>query len=173
MNVSDVTTRVATRTDARAINQIYNTYIVDSHVSFDAEPWSDVQRRKWLEDRAVGNFPVLVAEHDGKAVGAAWAGPWRSKSAYARAVETTVVLSRSTVGSGVGTRLYADLVERVEAAGFHRCYAIVALPNDASLALHRKLEFREVGILDEVGFKDGRYISTMLLELRIGDPEVA
>jgi len=166
MNVSDITTRPATRADASAINEIYNAYIVDSHVSFDTEPWSETKRLEWFDDRHTMDYPVVVAVVDEMVVGAAWAGPWRSKSAYARAVETTVVLSRSTVGSGVGTRLYADLVERVEAAGFHRCYAIVALPNDASLALHRKLGFVDVGILDEVGFKDGRYISTMLLELR-------
>ncbi len=166
MNVSDITTRPATRADASAINEIYNAYIVDSHVSFDTEPWSETKRLEWFDDRHAMDYPVVVAVADEIVVGAAWAVPWRSKSAYARAVETTVVLSRSTVGSGVGTRLYADLVERVEAAGFHRCYAIVALPNDASLALHRKLGFVDVGILDEVGFKDGRYISTMLLELR-------
>jgi len=166
MTRSDVSTRAATKSDIAAINSMYNDYIVDSHVSFDTEPWSEAQRLAWFETRLAGGYPVLVAEQNATVVGAAWAGPWRSKSAYARAVETTVVLALSAVGSGVGTRLYSDLVESVEAAGFHRCYAIVALPNDASLAIHRKLGYIEVGILDEVGFKDGRYISTMLLELR-------
>jgi len=166
MNVSDVTTRPATGADASSINQIYNDYIVDSHVSFDTEPWSETRRLEWFGDRIAKGYPILVAEQDGKVVGAAWAGPWRSKSAYVRSVETTVVLSRFVLNSGVGTRLYTDLVEQVYEAGFHRCYALVALPNDASLALHRKLGFVEVGILDEVGFKDGLYISTMLLELR-------
>jgi len=77
------------------------------------------------------------------------------------------VVSRSRIGSGLGSRLYGALLKEVEARGFHRCYAVVSLPNDVSLALHRKLGFVEVGVLDEVGFKDGRYISTMLLELKL------
>lgn len=164
MSVSDVTTRPATSADASAINRIYNDYIVGSHVSFDTNPWSEAERLEWFHNRTAAGFPILVAEKGTEVVGAAWVGPWRSKGAYARSVETTVVLAQSAVGSGIGTRLYSDLVESVEAAGFHRCYAIVALPNEASLALHRRLGFIEIGVLDEVGFKDGRYISTMLLE---------
>lgn len=166
MTRSDITTRPATRSDIAAINSIYNVYIMDSHVSFDTEPWSEAQRLEWFETRLVGGYPILIAEQDFAVVGAAWAGPWKSKAAYSGTVETSVVMPQSSGGSGLGTRLYGDLLAAVEAAGFHRCYAVVALPNDASLALHRTLGFAEIGVLDEVGFKDGRYVSTMLLELK-------
>ena len=73
MIVSDVTTRPATSSDAQSINQIYNAYIVDSHVSFDTDPWSDEKRLDWLDAIVLGGFPVLVAEHDGDVLGAAWA----------------------------------------------------------------------------------------------------
>ena len=72
-------------------------------------------------------------------------------------------------GRGVGTELYRALLEAVAAAGFHRAYAIVTMPNDASVALHEKLGFRQLGVLDEVGFKAGEFHSTMLLEKKLDE----
>jgi len=165
-----VVVRFANRHDAPAMTSIYNEYIVDSHVSFDTDPWTDAQRAAWLENRLSSGYPVLVAEVDGVVVGSAWSGPWRDKQAYESTVETTIVLDDAFIGRGVGTKLYARLLAVLADSGFHRAVAIVALPNDASLALHHKLGFATVGVLDEAGFKDDRYVSTMLLQrsLEIG-----
>lgn len=156
--------RPATREDVPAFNAIYNDYIVDSHVSFDVAPWTDDERAQWLEARLAAGYPVLVAEREGVVVGASWSGPWRDKKAYRSTVETTVVLSADATGKGVGTTLYKELMGELTTAGFHRAVAIIALPNDASIALHRKLGFTDVGVLDEAGFKDGRFISTRLMQ---------
>ena len=165
--MSHLVIRDAEAADARRINEIYNMYIVGSHVSFDTEAWSDEVRAEWLESRVAADYPVLVAEIDGLVVGAAWAGPWRDKDAYAGSVETTVVFDSDYTGAGTGTALYSGLIDRLIEHGFHRAYAIIALPNQASVALHRKLKYREVGVLDEAGFKDGEYVSTMLLERKL------
>jgi len=157
----------ATDTDAPAINRIYTGYIVESHVSFDTEPWSDEQRSAWLADRLEHGFPILVARHLGRVVGVAWAGPWRDKKAYATSVETTIVLDAEATGSGVGSILYGHLIDQLTGLGVHRCYAVVALPNVVSVALHQRLGFVRVGVLDEAGFKDGAFVSTLLLELRL------
>lgn len=146
------------------LNTIYNAYIVDSHVSFDTDPWSDEARLTWFRRRAEAGYPILVAERDGKVIGAAWSGPWRDKAAYRRSAETTVVLDRGAVGEGTGSTLLGRLVDELERAGFHTAIAIVALPNDASIAVHRKLGYREVGTLTDVGLKDGRHWDTMLMQ---------
>jgi phosphinothricin acetyltransferase len=156
--------RPATDDDVPALNAIYNAYIVDSHVSFDTEPWTDDQRLAWLEQRVAEGYPVIVAEVEGSVMGAAWSGPWRDKAAYRGSVETTIVLAPDAGGAGVGTALMSSLLGSLAAGGFHAAIAVIALPNDASIGLHRKMGYRVVGVLDEVGHKDGAFHDTMIME---------
>ena len=153
--------------DAGAINSLVNRYVLDSHVSFDTDPWSDEKRSDWLVRRFAEGYPVLVARNGGDVVGAAWAGPWRDKVAYSTSAETTIYVAPGCAASGLGTRLYEALLGALAGGGIHRCYAVIALPNEASIAFHERFGFVEVGVLDEVGSKDGRFVSTALLELRL------
>ena len=163
----DVAIRPATGADVSAMNAIYNEYIVDSHVSFDLEPWSDEKRHEWFSSRVTAGYPFFVACEGDEVIGVAWAGPWRDKEAYRGSVESTVVLAPGSEGRGIGTTLYTTLLRALRSEGFHRAYAIIALPNDSSIALHLKLGYREIGVLEEAGFKDGKYHSTMLMELAL------
>ena len=162
-----VTIRRANEADVPALNAIYNEYIVDSHVSFDTEPWNDDQRLAWFRSRTEQRYPVLVAQDDGVVVGCAWSGPWRDKAAYRGSVETTVVLAPGASRRGIGSALLAELVAQLAADDFHTAIAIIALPNDASIAVHEKLGYEVVGTLDDVGFKDGRYWSTTVMQKRL------
>lgn len=159
-----VVVRQATESDVAAINAIYNEYIVDSHVSFDTEPWTDDQRFRWFQNRMSDGYPVLVAERNGEIVGTSWSGPWRDKAAYRRSVETTVVLAPGASGEGIGTTLLSGLVDVLGTEGFVTAIALIALPNDASIALHRKIGYSEVGVLHSVGFKGDRLHDTMIME---------
>ena len=161
MSTVEASIRPAGAKDLRRIGEIYDTYIVDSHVSFDVELWTWERRLEWW--RAYEGR-TLVAEVDGEVVGTSFAGPWRHKQAYRLSVETTVVLDRGHVGRGIGTDLLRGLLELLGRDGFHRAYAIVALPNEASIALHRSLGYRTVGTLDEVGYKLGAFWSTVIME---------
>ncbi len=162
--------RPATADDLPRITQIYNRYIVDSHVSFDTEPWSLEQRRQWwvLYEEGLGDdgYPWIawVCEVDGYVVGASWASRYRLKAAYDSSVETTIVLDGDATGRGLGSSLYRALLGELDRRGVHRQYAIVALPNQASVALHHRVGFTTQAVQDEVGFKDGVYWSTMLLQ---------
>jgi phosphinothricin acetyltransferase len=82
---------------------------------------------------------------------------FRERAAYSRSVETSVYLDPSMLGHGLGTALYAALLDELAHEDVHRAYAGIALPNDASEALHRRLGFREVGTYTEVGRKFGRW----------------
>jgi L-amino acid N-acyltransferase YncA len=167
--VTEVVVRAATSDDVPWLNRIYNTYIVDSHVSFDTEPWTDDERAAWFADRVARGYPVVVAERDGAVIGASWSGPWRDKAAYRTTVETTVVLAAGESGAGVGSALYRRLHDDLRSAGFRTAIGVIALPNEVSIALHRRLGYREVGVLDDVGFKDGRHYSTMLMQKDLRD----
>lgn len=165
--MTEPTIRRATADDLEGITRVYDQYIVDSHVSFDVEPWPRTRRLAWWDEhQGHPGLVVLVADVDGEVVGAAYSSWYRPKVAYERSVETSVVLAGEWVGRGLGRRIYGALMDELAAAGTHRAYAVVALPNDASVALHHRLGFRDVGVQDECGWKLGRYWSTLTLEKR-------
>ncbi len=155
--------RDAVESDLARITEIYNWTIVDNHVSFDTEPFDEARRLRWWKDRPV-DLPCLVAEIDGDVVGVSYASRYRPKPAYRSSAETTIVLDQRHLGRGVGTTLLGAMVERLRGEGFHRAIAIVALPNDASIALHHKLGYRTAGVLTDVGSKLGEYWDTEILE---------
>jgi phosphinothricin acetyltransferase len=162
----DVHVRSAVESDLRAINDIFNAHVVESHVIFECDPWDLERRRRWWDAYGAGEFVALVAERSDEVVGVAYTSPYRSRPAYATSVQTTVLLEPAYTGRGIGRLLMEELLDRIGASGAHRAYAIIALPNAASVALHEKLGFAEVGVLDEVGHKLGRYWSTVIMEKR-------
>lgn len=165
--MADPSIRPATEADLDGITRVYDQYIVDSAVSFDVEPWPRERRLAWWADhQGHPRLVVLVAEVDGDVVGAAYSSWYRPKVAYEHSLETSIVLDGSWTGRGLGTRLYGALLDGLSAAGAHRAYAVVTLPNDASVALHHRLGFRDVGVEDECGWKLGRWWSTLTLEKR-------
>lgn len=158
--------------DLERINEIYNTTIVGSHISFDMEPWDLEQRLQWWERyNSDGPYRVLVADAAGAVVGVAYSSPYRPKEAYRSSAETTIALDSGHLRMGIGRRLLTALLDSLRGGGFHRAYAIVALPNDPSVAFHESLGFRAVGTLDEAGYKLGQYWSTTILERRLDEHE--
>lgn len=168
--MTDPVIRRATADDLDGITRVYDQYIVDSAVSFDVEPWPRSRRLAWWDEhQGHPRLVVLVADVDDEVVGAAYSSWYRPKVAYERSVETSIVLDRDWTGRGLGRRLYGALVDELAGAGTHRAYAVVTLPNDASLALHHRLGFRDLGVEDECGWKLGRYWSTLTMEKRFDD----
>jgi phosphinothricin acetyltransferase len=102
-------------------------------------------------------------------VDAAYSSRYREKAAYRSSVETTVVVDPGYVAGGIGRQLLMTVLDAARAEGIHRAYAIITVPNEASIGLHKALGYRLVGTLDEVGFKLGRYWSTAILEKRLVD----
>jgi phosphinothricin acetyltransferase len=163
------TVRPATEDDLPALTRIYNHYVEHTVATFDVEPFTVAARQPWFEHYAgTGPHRLLVAQVDSQVdsqvAGYATSGPFRLKPAYARTVETTVYLDPTATGRGVGSLLYGELLDLVTADGMHRAYAGVALPNDASEALHRRLGFRDVGTFTEVGRKQDRWVDVRWYE---------
>jgi phosphinothricin acetyltransferase len=99
-----------------------------------------------------------VAEVSGEPAGYASSREFRAKAAYRQSVETTIYLDPEVVGRGLGRSLYGALLRILESeTSVHRAYAGIALPNEASVALHRGLGFRPVGTFHEAGHKFDRY----------------
>lgn len=165
---ADVDVRSATIDDLAAITEIYNHYVVNTAVTFDLEPFSVADRREWFSQyAAIGRHRCLVATSEGEVVGYATTSAFRTKRAYDPSVEATVYLHPDAGGRGLGSMLYQQLFAELRTEDVHRAYAAIALPNDASVALHRRFGFAEVGTMREVGRKHGRWWDVLYMERRV------
>jgi phosphinothricin acetyltransferase len=157
--------RTAAAADVVALTDIYNHYVRTSAATFDIAPLTLEARREWFCHYAdVGPHRLLVALRDGRLVGYATSSPLAARAAYATSVETSVYVHPAVCGQGIGAQLYTVLFASLAGQDVHRAYAQVTLPNPASIALHRRFGFHELGIQNEVGRKFGRYWSVQLLE---------
>ncbi len=159
MSDAPISVRSARLDDLADLTRIYNHYVRETPITFDLEPFSIEARRSWFEAFGEnGRHRLVVATREGGRIeGYAGSAPFRPKGAYATSVEVTVYVRPGATGSGIGTRLYAELFARLAREDVHRAYAGITLPNAASVALHRRFGFRSVGIYREVGRKFGRY----------------
>ena len=160
------TIRPATERDIPEMLEIYNHYVANSTVTFDEEP--DTLRRmrtKFARMTELG-YPWLVAQSDsGQILGYATVAPWKQKAAYRYTVENSIYLRAAATGKGIGTALMAELLDRAKEAGIKEVVAVIADKGaEASIAMHERFGFTEVGRMGKVGFKFGRWLGTVLMQ---------
>jgi len=148
--------RDVTIEDAVQLLEIYAPLVEQTACSFELVPPSVEELSSRIEKYSKSHA-WLVAEDAGQVVGYAYATPHRAREAYERSVETSVYVDAEHRGEGVGRELYARLFERLDTIGFHMAFAGIALPNDASVALHKVVGFKPIGIFHQVGFKFGSW----------------
>ncbi len=152
--------RSARETDAAAIAAIYAPYVTGSSASFETEPPDAAEMAARLAAHPTMPWLVAVAPGTGGAddalLGYAYASPHRARAGYRWSVETSVYVAEP--GRGTGVVLTSALLQACASAGFESAYAGIALPSDASVALHERLGFRQIGVFPRVGFKEGRWI---------------
>jgi phosphinothricin acetyltransferase len=160
--------RAALPADVPALTDIYNHYVRTSGVTFDTTEFTVEERQEWFSHYATtGPHRLLVAvdgDSAGMVVGYATSSPFRPKPGYLTSVETSVYLRPDAIGRGLGTLLYRAIFDALAGQDLHRAYAGVALPNDASVRLHERFGFREIGTYVEVGRKFGRYWDVLWFE---------
>jgi L-amino acid N-acyltransferase YncA len=152
--------------DAAAICDIYNHYVHASVVTFEEAPVPVQEMARRIGDIGA-QYPWLILQDRGSLAGYSCASQWKARSAYRFTVETTIYLAPGNAGAGMGTTLYGALISQLRERGFHRAIGIIALPNPASVALHEKLGFRQVGRFDEVGRKFDRWVDVGYWALRL------
>ncbi|MBT9313626.1 GNAT family N-acetyltransferase [Leptothoe kymatousa] len=158
--------RLPKASDLFPLTQLYNHYILNTVITFDIEPYTVDQRRErwWRHYGTDGRHRMWVAEKDQQVVGYATSSKLRDKAAYDTSVETSIYLSPDAQGLGIGTQLYAKLLDSLADEDVHRAYAAITLPNPESIALHHKFGFHSVGRYGEVGRKFGQYWDVEWLE---------
>jgi L-amino acid N-acyltransferase YncA len=154
----ELTIRAATTADANEVARIYNHYVTQTIVTFEEEAVSSSEIARRIGEVQSASLPWLVAERAGGVVGYTYASKWHGRSAYRFSVETTVYLDPSLVGQGIGSKLYGEFLAALRDRGLHAAIGGIALPNEASVALHEKFGFEKVAHFKEVGFKFDRWI---------------
>jgi L-amino acid N-acyltransferase YncA len=162
--MADLTIRPAVPADAGAISAIYNHYVRTSTCTFQEEPDTLAERLAWLE-RHRGAHVALVAEEPGGGL-AGWASlsPFHARSAYRFTVEDSVYLRDDCRGRGLGKLLLGRLMDDARAGGFRNVMACICAEQEASIALHKRAGFREVGRMTQVGMKFGRWLDVVYLQ---------
>ena len=154
----DITIRAAEPGDAPAIADIYNHYVRTSIVTFEEEPVTAAEIARRIAEVQSAPLPWLIADRCGGVTGYAHATRWKNRTAYRFSVEVTVYVAPEWDGCGIGSLLYSQLLPILQAQHIHAAIGGIALPNEASVALHEKFGFRKVAQFQEVGFKFNRWI---------------
>src|SRR5258706_554302 len=81
-----------------------------------------------------------------------------SKSwACSRSVAAGIYLTPDQVGSGTGSSRLEEFFKQLQGKDVHRAFYGIALPNQASIALHERFGFKRVAHFTEQGRKFDRY----------------
>ena len=163
------TIRLATVADAAQCAAIYGPYVNATAVSFEMEAPSAEAVAGRIEN-TLQRFPWLVCDAGGDVLGYAYAGPHRQRAAFQWAVEVSVYVEDGSHRRGVGRALYTSLFACLRVLGYFKAYAVIALPNDASVGLHEAVGFQHVGTFDDVGYKLGRWHPVGYWELSLQPP---
>lgn len=166
--MTTVNIRMAERADVPDILAIYNDAVLHTTASYDDAPVTLDTQLAWFDDKRARALPVFVATLGGRVVGWSTYGPFRLKRGYRFTVENSVYVAPDCRGQGVGARLLSPLIAFARAAGIHVMVAGVDADNVVSVRLHEKAGFRQVAHFHEVGWKFGRWLDLVFLELHLG-----
>lgn len=162
--------RPSAEADIPAIAAIYAHAVVRGTASFELEPPDEAEMARRRAALLAGGYPYLVAEIGGAVAGYAYAGPYRTRPAYRATVEDSIYVAPSRQGLGVGRALLGALIEACAAEGFRQMVAVIGDSASAgSRRLHAAQGFRLVGVLEAVGYKQGRWLDSVLMQRALGD----
>jgi L-amino acid N-acyltransferase YncA len=157
--------RAAEDADMPAVAAIFAYYVTDTLISFEQEPPT---LEDWLDKRRnlhTAGWPFLVVTVDTEVIGYAYVAAWRAKPAYRHTVENTIYLAPTHTGRGHGQRLLRELLIQTRDAGAREIVAVIAdTVSHASVALHRRAGFRDIGRLHNVGYKHGQWLDVVLMQ---------
>ncbi|MDR3509993.1 MAG: GNAT family N-acetyltransferase [Caulobacteraceae bacterium] len=157
--------RAAVAEDAPALAAIYAHHVAHGFGTFEEiAPGAEEMARRLAAVTGRG-LPYLVAEIDGRVAGFAYAGPFRTRTAYRYTVEDSVYVAAERQGQGVGKALLTAVIAACEPLGLRQVVAMIGdAANGGSIGLHRACGFQPAGVLSAVGFKAGRWVDVVIMQ---------
>ena len=172
MTISTMSTsiRPAKLSDVAAITRIYADSVEHGTASFEIDPPDEAEMTRRMQYLLDNKFPYLVAAAAGEVCGYAYAGPYRTRPAYRWTVEDSVYIAPAMHRRGIGRALLIALIEAAEGLPFRQMIAVIgdSTKQEASVGLHAALGFRNVGVFQNVGFKHGRWLDSVLMQRALG-----
>ena len=165
-----MTIRTAAPSDAAALTAIYAPIVTTTVNSFELEaPTVDEMRERIAS--TLQRLPWLVSlDSIGEIDGYAYASKHRERAAYQWSVDVSAYVRSDARGRGIGKRLYRSLIEELASLGYFQAFAGIALPNDASVALHEAVGFVPIGVYRNVGYKLGAWHDVGWWQCQLRDP---
>jgi phosphinothricin acetyltransferase len=163
--------------DLEFVQLIYAHHVLTGTGTFETEPpsledmtdrWGKIVERGW---------PFIVASPPAdlsRVMGFAYAVQFRDRAAYARTFEVSVYAAPTTLRQGAGSIMLSDLLSTLRGDGVREAVAFIGdSANAASIGLHRKLGFKHVGTLTNVGEKFGRLLDVVVMQRNIAQRKSA
>jgi phosphinothricin acetyltransferase len=164
-----IVVRDAMPADLPIIQSIYARHVLHGLASFEEVPPDAAEIERRYREIVARGLPYVVVESDGRVAGFAYAGPYRTRPAYRYTAEDSVYVAPDAARRGLGRAALAEVIHRAAERGCRQMIAIIGdSGNHASIRLHEKLGFRHAATLQAVGFKFGRWVDTVFMQLSLG-----
>lgn len=160
--------RQALPSDAADIQAIYAHHVAHGTGTFEEAAPDVAAMEARMADVTTRGLPWLVDETDGEIRGYAYASAFRLRSAYRYTVEDSVYVAPAHQGQGVGKALLTAVVGVCRRMGVREVLAVIGdSANARSVGVHSACGFRMVGTAQGVGYKHGRFLDVVFMQLSL------
>lgn len=159
--------RTANLSDLPHILYIMNHTITTSTSDYRYDKINILELEQWYNTHMIHKEPVFVATIDDLVVGYATYCQFRDRIGFQYSVEHSVYCHHNYQGKGIGRLLINELIVFAKEQKMHTMIACIDGNNTNSIAFHEKLGFQQVGKMKEVGYKFGRYLDMILMQLML------
>ena len=159
----EVIMRRARRSDAAAINVIFNQAIEDGNSNLDIDSKDLVYRQQWLANHDK-RHPVFVGELDGEV--ACWVAlsPYSGRYPYDCVADLSIYVRRDLRGMGLGSLLLKFIEQQAAELGYYKIVLSVFGGNQAALHAYRRAGYRDVGVFRNHGYYKGKLVDIIFME---------
>ncbi len=164
-----MTIRQAKPADMADMTTIYEHAVIHGTGSYELDPPDEAEMARRFAHVTGSGFPWIVYETSGMVLGYAYGSPFRTRPAYRWMIEDSVYVAPEAKGKGIGKALLSALITECGSLGFHQLVAVIGdgQGNKGSVALHQSLGFQHSGSISGSGFKHGRWVDTVIMQLAL------